>query len=185
MIDIASLSDENLVRRSADGDEEAFSALYRRRQAGIYRFALNMCGSAAIAEEVTQEVFLALIRDTGRYNPERGSVTGYLFGVARKQVLKHLERDRPFVTIEDDAGPGMIAAGNPLSDFTKREAIETVRQAVLSLPPAFREVIVLIDLEETAYADAAQALGLPVGTVRSRLSRARTMLLSKLTRCFA
>ena len=92
---IQDLTDEELFQRAQAGDEEAFACLYRRRQAGVYRFALRMSGSAAMAEDVTQEVFLALLRDWRRYNPKRGSVAAYLLGIGRNHVLRRLERDGP------------------------------------------------------------------------------------------
>ena len=94
MMNLTEISDETLLRRSARGDEEAFVALYRRRQAGVYRFALHMSGSAAVAEEITQEVFVAVIRDGKRFDESRGTAASYLFGVARNHVLKLLERNR-------------------------------------------------------------------------------------------
>ena len=88
------MADVTLLRRMSAGDEEAFTALYRRRQGGIYRFALQMSGSEAIAEDVTQEVFLLLIREETAYDPSRGSLQGFLYGVARNHVLRALERNR-------------------------------------------------------------------------------------------
>ena len=169
------IGEDDLLRRAAAGDEDAFIALYRRRQAAIYRFALHMSGSPSLAEEVTQEVFLTVIRDGNRFDAARGSAGAYLFGVARNQVLKHLDRDRPYVAMDDQTG-----AQAPPVDLTRAETIEAVRQAVLSLPAVYREAIVLCDLEEMSYADAAAALNVPVGTVRSRLSRGRALLLDKL-----
>jgi RNA polymerase sigma-70 factor, ECF subfamily len=176
-------SDDDLLRRSATGDEEAFVALYRRRQAGVYRFALHMCGNPTVAEEVTQEVFLCVIREGGRFDSGRGSAMSYLFGVARNQVLKHLERDRQYTSIEaeSDSKPDLACdAPGPLADLTRAETIEAVRQAVLALPEAYREAVVMCDLEEMSYVDAAAALSVPIGTVRSRLSRGRSLLLDKL-----
>jgi RNA polymerase sigma-70 factor (ECF subfamily) len=182
MAEITNTSDDDLLRRSAAGDEEAFLALYRRRQAGIYRFALHMCGNPAIAEEVTQEVFLTVIHEGSRFNAERGSAAAYLFGIARNQTLRLLHRDRNHVGIEEDSATDPLADPGPdvLAGLARAEAIETVRQAVLSLPPAYREAVVLCDLEEMSYNDAACALEVPVGTVRSRLNRGRALLLRKL-----
>ena len=87
-------SDKELVERITAGNEDAFVVLYRRRQAAIYRFALNMGGTEGVAEEVTQEVFMTLVRESKRYDPVRGSVAAYMFGIARNQVLRCLERDR-------------------------------------------------------------------------------------------
>src|SRR2546426_11705441 len=94
--------DEELLRLMMAGDEDAFVALYRRRQGALYRFALNMSGNATIAEEVTQEVFLTLIREGRQYDPKRGPVAAYLFGIARNHVLRYLKRERPYVAIEEE-----------------------------------------------------------------------------------
>src|SRR5580704_12543980 len=93
-------SDDELLLRMRGGDEQAFVLLYRKRQAALYRFAQHMSGSASVAEDITQEVFLALIRDECGYDPDRGTLSGYLFGIARKLVLRHIERSRSDVTLE-------------------------------------------------------------------------------------
>lgn len=177
-------SDDELLSRLQSGDEQAFVTLYRRRQAALYRFVLHMSGSASVAEDVTQEVFLALIRNECGFDPERGSLSGYLFGIARKLVLRHLERGRSDVALEPDPDesnlPALAVHEDPLADMTRRESIESVRRAVQVLPRRYREVVVLCDLEELDYRDAALALGCPIGTVRSRLHRARGLLLEKL-----
>jgi RNA polymerase sigma-70 factor, ECF subfamily len=177
--------DDELLLRLRCGDESAFVTLYRRRQGALYRFALHMGGSAAVAEDITQEVFLALLREECGYDPERGTLAGYLFGIARKLVLRHLERGRSDVTLEAEGGesgwPELAVHDDPLMDLTQREGMETLRRAVAALPRRYREVVILCDLEEVDYADAAQILGCPVGTVRSRLHRARALLLEKLT----
>jgi RNA polymerase sigma-70 factor (ECF subfamily) len=177
------ISDSALLDRAACGDEAAFTTLYRRRQAAVYRFALQMSGRPSVAEEVTQEVFLALIREAGRFDPRRGSCVSYLYGIARNHVLRFLERDRNYVAMEDEPESDSARWTSPedtLGRLTRGETIESVRRAVLSLPAIFREVVVLCDLHEMSYADAAAALGCAVGTVRSRLHRARGMLLERL-----
>lgn len=169
------------------GDEGAFTTLYRRRHAGVYRFALQMSGSEAIAEDVTQEVFLALMNDASRFDSSRGTLASYLYGIARNHVLRRLERDRPFVQIVDDAEDGQshaerwVAEGNPHDELARNEMIGRLRQAVLALPEHYREVVVLCDLHEMSYVEAANSLGCAVGTVRSRLHRARSLLLGKLS----
>lgn len=177
-------SDEDLLRRMLGGCAESFGALYDRRQGGVYRFALRMTGSEAFAEDVTQDVFLALMREGCKFDPARGSVKSYLYGMARHRVLRRLERERAHVPFEDDEGgaseelPG--AAEDPFADLAREELVSLVRQAVLSLPAHFREVIVLCHLQEMNYAEAAEVLTCPLGTVRSRLARARTLLVGKL-----
>jgi RNA polymerase sigma-70 factor (ECF subfamily) len=171
--------DQDLLERALEGDEGAFTALYRLRQAAVYRFALHMSGSVAIAEDVTQETFLELLTVGRRYDAARGTLRSFLFGMARNFVMRSLAResgrgrDEP---LEESADGSDL-----LGDLTRRETIEQVRSAVLSLPPAYREAVVLCDLGEASYEEAAAALDCPVGTVRSRLSRARAMLASKLS----
>jgi RNA polymerase sigma-70 factor (ECF subfamily) len=169
------------------GDEEAFTSLYRRRQAGIYRFALQMSGSESVADDVTQEVFMVLIRDAHNYDPERGSLAAFLYGVARHLVLRSFQRERAFVALEGEAGADesvvderLVSQDDPLGDLTRNEMIERVRHAVLALPAHYREVVVLCELHEMSYAEAAGVLGCAIGTVRSRLHRGRAMLIEKL-----
>ena len=170
--------DAQLLAEALAGSEGSFTALYRRRQGNVYRFVLHMTGDVIIAEDVTQEVFLALLAKAFRYDADRGSVAGLLLGVARNLVLRRLEKDgfRPQESELEDA------AGNEdlLEDLTRRETIEQVRRAVLSLPPMYREVVALCDLQEVDYEDAVVALECPLGTVRSRLARGRGLLAQKL-----
>src|SRR6185503_17887546 len=87
-----------------DGDAQAFEALYDRRQGSIYRYALRMSGSPTIAEDVTQEVFLSLIRDHSDYQQSRGTVKSYLYGMARHRLFRRLERERSLVSLTDSDG---------------------------------------------------------------------------------
>lgn len=182
---MAPQSDDDLLIQIHSGDEQAFVSLYRRRQTGIYRFALHMSGSETVAEDITQEVFLTLLRDRFGYDPSRGPLTSYLYGIARKLVLRHLDRGRLDVALDngldESSAPALAIDDDPLRDLTHREGLEALRRSVLALPRRYREVVVLCDLEEMDYADAASALGCPIGTVRSRLHRARALLLEKLT----
>lgn len=181
-------SDDELLRLCSAGDEEAFAALYRRRQGGVYRFALQMSGSQTIAEDVTQEVFMVLMRESNGYDATRGSLSAYLYGIARNHVLRCLDRNRPFVPMIDGDGDEatgtideqLIAQDNPLNELARNETIAAVRQAILALPSHYREAVVLCDLHEMSYTEAAEVLRCAVGTVRSRLHRARAMLIERL-----
>jgi RNA polymerase sigma-70 factor (ECF subfamily) len=183
------ISDSELLEQMIKGDEEAFISLYRRRQSGVYRFALQMSGSGSIAEDVTQEVFMTLIGEAENYDATRGSLQAFLYGIARNFVLRKIEKENRFVTLTEDsndtafqASETFIAVSDPLGDLTRSETIESVRQAVLALPARYREVVVLCDLHEMSYAEAATALQCAVGTVRSRLHRARCLLAERLRR---
>jgi RNA polymerase sigma-70 factor (ECF subfamily) len=205
MTQTTDLADALLLRRMAAGDEDAFTQLYRQKHPALYRFALHMTGNASVAEDVTQEVFLVLIRDPKRFDPSRGTLGGFLFGVARNHLRKRWEQDRRLVAFDGDPddwhqgmarepgglgsvrsaggngnGRGAMASVPGWDEFASVEAIVRVRQAVSTLPENYREVVVLCELEEMSYEEAASALGCPVGTVRSRLHRARAMLVEKL-----
>jgi RNA polymerase sigma-70 factor, ECF subfamily len=179
------VADDELLRRAASGDAAAFTVLFRRRQPQVYRFALHMTGVPAIAEDVTQEVFLAVIRDADRYEAGRSSVVAWLCGIARNHAWRRLARDRRLVpraeSEEDGHDPGPAdEALQPLEVITRAEQAEALRSALLTLPVHYREAIALCDLQELNYIEAAAALGCAVGTVRSRLHRGRALLAAKL-----
>jgi len=177
--------DDVLLRRSAKGDEDAFAEIYRRYQAPLYRFALRMTGSVWAAEEVVQEIFMTLVREPKKYDPQRGALGAFLYGVARNRVLKQLERAPRELSLEntENSSKAQAYATDPMTPAhwaELRERREQVRSAVLELPVEFREAIVLCELEEMSYEEAARALECPVGTIRSRLHRGRALLLAKL-----
>lgn len=179
--------DDVLLRRAGKGDEEAFTLLYRRHQAALYRFALRMSGNAWAAEEIVQDVFMTLMRDPRKYDAARGTLGGFLYGVTRNRVLKHLERSpRREVPLEEKnengTGSGIILmdATTPATQAEKRERRDQVWAAVVDLPAEFREAVVLCELEERSYEEAAQMVGCPIGTIRSRLHRGRALLMARL-----
>ena len=179
-VNFIQVSDADLHRRTASGSRDAFTELFRRRSPAVYRFALRMSGDPTVADEVVQETFSALIRNPELYDPSRGELVSYLFGAARNQLARLRAREA-----RDEAqGPKLDARPDnretPLDGLTRTERIETVRRAVLALPEPYREAVVLCDLGEFTYAEAAKALGTAVGTVRSRLHRGRALLERKL-----
>jgi RNA polymerase sigma-70 factor (ECF subfamily) len=199
-------TDSELLQAMRAGDEGALAELYRRRQPGIYRFALQMCGSPELAEDITQEVFMVLMREAHTFDSARGSLSAFLMGIARHHVLRRLQRERFYVSMNEtsDLGtvtsPALMTTVGPLDEMSRAEAIAAVRRAVLALPERYREVVVLCDLQEMSYGETAEILGCAIGTVRSRLHRARALLIEKLrpvreedpasatvksTRCFA
>jgi len=180
------LRDDVLLRRVAKGDENAFTLVYRRHQAAIYRFALRMTGHAWASEEIVQDVFMTLMRDPKKYDPERGPLAAYLYGIARNRVMKHLERLPREVALDDQDDNGnhararAVTSTTPMHLLEQQDRAKQVRAAVLDLPAEFRETVVLCELEELSYEEAAQLIGCPIGTIRSRLHRGRALLLAKL-----
>jgi len=180
--------DDELVRRTAAGDADAFGALYRRRRPDVYRFALHMTADEAVAEDVVQDAFMTVMRDAGRFDSGRGAVTPWLCGIAKNHLRQRLARDRRLEPLAHDEEPtAATSAQEPetLGGLIRAEQLEWLRRAVLSLPLRYREVVVLCDLEELSYQDAADSLSCAVGTVRSRLHRGRALLAAKLTAAVA
>jgi len=165
------------------GDTEAFARLFARFQGPIFRYAVHMCGRDA-ADDVVQETFMAVLRRPDRYDSARGPLVSYLFGIARHFVLKRLTA-REAASFDGDLDEAVGGAGldqpTVLDTLTREETIETVRTAIGSLPPAYREVVVLCELQEMSYEAAATIAQCPVGTIRSRLHRARSLLVTKLS----
>jgi RNA polymerase sigma-70 factor, ECF subfamily len=169
-----------LLRRAREGDEGAFAELYARHHKPVYRYAARMCGPDA-ANDVLQETFVVILERGERFDPSRGTFGAYLFGIARHMVLRQLGPKYEVPAIVGDESPLARHQPDALDALTERERIAAVRAAIASLPPVYREVVVLCDLEELEYPAAAQIVGCPIGTIRSRLHRARALLLSKLT----
>jgi len=167
-------TDEELYRRIRNGDQESVAVLYERHREPLYRYALHMSGNRSTAEEVTQEVFLRLIAPGGGFDDQRGSLEAYLFGIARNL----LRRMRPAMSLEQ--APEQMAEPDALRDLLQDETTAALYRAVQELPDAYREAVVLCDLDERSYEEAARLMDCPVGTVRSRLYRARALLGAKL-----
>lgn len=172
-------SEAELLRRTAQGDESAFGEIYARHSPAVYRYALRMSSSQEIAEELVQEVFLQVVRGCRGFDPSIGALSSYLFGLARNRLAR-MWPDPAEAPLEDFDLAGDEA--DPLEGLSREQQVEAVRAAVGNLPLKYREVVVLCDLEEMSYAAAAEMLGVESGTVRSRLHRARKMLLEKVVR---
>ncbi|HEU0122768.1 MAG TPA: sigma-70 family RNA polymerase sigma factor [Bryobacteraceae bacterium] len=176
----AESSDEVLLPAVARGDEAAFLAVYRRRQASIFRYALHLGGDEDVAAEVVQETFLALLREAGRLDAARGTVLAWLFAVARNQVLRQMRLRRRHLSLDDEE-PAEVAAGGCLATELEQEQLANrLREVMATLPPVYREVLILCDMQELSYQEVASIAGCPAGTVRSRLHRARALLAGKL-----
>jgi RNA polymerase sigma-70 factor (ECF subfamily) len=174
------MDDEELMARIAGGDRDAFAALYRRRRPDVYRFALHVGGSEAVADDVAQDVFMTVIHEAVRYRPGRATVVAWLLGIARNHVRRALQR-RPTESLPDDDAKGALAVdADPLAGLARQQHVARLRRAILELPVAYREAVVLCDLQELSYADAAASLRCAIGTVRSRLHRGRALLTARM-----
>ena len=174
-------SDSELLQLSASGNEEAFLILYRRHRGPVFRFALHMSGNRETAEEVTQEVFLAMLSDAHQYAAERGSLESYLIGIARNLVRRQLRGERAAAAKAHEPGlAGLTVDAELVESLSRAQELEALHRAILALPANYREVVALCDLEGLAYVQVAEQLGCAVGTVRSRLHRARGILEKKL-----
>jgi RNA polymerase sigma-70 factor (ECF subfamily) len=178
-------SDAELLERMASGDREALALIFRRHHGTVYRFSRQMLGSKEAAEDVTQDVFMALTKSARRFNPAVGSLSTYLYGIARNMVLQHYKRRRSRIEVdidtlgrEDDAALAATAA-DPTESISRTQLTQHLRLAILRLPVHYREIVVLCELNGLSYEEAAAVAGCPVGTVRSRLSRARQMLIER------
>ncbi len=183
--------EEVLMREVAQGSELAFTWLYRRHQLAIYRYARHMCGSTSVAADVTQETFITLLDKAGNFRAGEGSVYSYLCGIARNVVMRHLRKNAINASREvstEDLDHVAVAKldqhgeGDPLDQMLSRERVDWLKAALLKIGVIHREVIVLCELSEMSYEQAAEVMGIPVGTVRSRLSRAKSALFHEFKR---
>lgn len=169
-------SDAELYRLMRKGNRDAFAELYERRAPALRRYSLHSSGSYAVAEEVTHEVFLQLMRPAARYDEKKGSLESFLYGIARNLI--RVRRRQGTVEAETDRAFEHDIVGELISD----EVTTLLHRTLRELPERYRDAIVLCDLEERNYEDVARLVGCPIGTVRSRLHRARALLAAKLKR---
>ncbi|MFZ6710309.1 RNA polymerase sigma factor [Undibacterium sp. TC9W] len=175
-------TDSSLLTQMRDGDIAAFQRLYQRHQGPIYRYALMRCGQSALAADVVQDVFMSLLSKSYRYDAGLGSLQNFLFGVARNLLLKQDKTERRHQPLpgysEEDGEEVLISETTELADVIfHQQMTEHVRQAVAVLRPHYRDVIILYELQELSYAEIAVICDIDIGTVRSRLSRARAAIL--------
>ena len=170
-------TDERLLARAGDGDEEAFLELYQRHRLPVFRFAYRLLGSVESAEDVTHDCFLSLIRTPGNFQPRRASLRTYLFAAARNLALKHFRSLRRETTLDElTEEPGVAEKQQPLAKLLNEELIGQIRDAVVNLPPLQREALVLFEYEGLSMSEIANIVGAEVGAVKARLYRARERL---------
>ncbi len=179
-------SEAELLRLAVAGDEDAFRALYERLKANVYRFALHLSGSVTLAEDITHDAFITLMEEAGRFDESRGEVLSFLLGIARnlvRRAYRSQSRSAPLVGENENGEEVELAlesSHDTVAEVLRGETVDLVREAIQSLPPHYREVVVLCDLCEVSYADASAQLHCNIGTIRSRLNRAHALLAKKL-----
>ncbi len=167
-------TDELLLKQAGEGEQAAFLELYERYRDQIFRFAYRLLGSVEIAEDVTHDCFLSLIRKPGNFRPERASLKTYLYAAARNLALKHF-RDQGRETSLDEVSEEPIDSPRrgPLRKVLEDELTTRVREAVLSLPPLQREALILFEYEGLTLNEVAEVAGTDAGAIKARLYRAR------------
>jgi len=179
-------ADHELLRQTQAGRADAFTALYRRHQGPLYRYALMRCGLPDAAADVVQEAFMGLLTGRFGFDPLRGQLQHFLFGVVRNLILKLEDGRRRQVALPEPDEDGEldldVAAdgAEPLERLLVLEAAEEVRRALALLPAHYRDVVILYELHELSYQEIAAVCQVDIGTVRSRLSRGRASLAKRL-----
>jgi len=181
-----SISDADYVRRLQRGETEAFEMLVRRHEKTIFNLVYRMLGDYDEAAEVSQEVFLSAYRAIGQFRGDANFST-WLYRIAlnhtstrRKTLIRRQQRN---VAIEDTEPVRDLQPG-PAETMEKKEIRERVQRALNNLEPDDATVILLRDLQDIPYEEVARLLEIPVGTVKSRLHRARQALKSQLASYF-
>ena len=184
VVGVSDPPDDVLIANIASGDREAFAEFYRRHRDAVCRFAAHMCGSTAAAEDIVHEAFVAVMDSAVRYRPGQSTGRLWLFGIARNYV-RRARAVRPTLSLEDEAPArdrALTIETDPVGDIERRRHIQALRRAIVALPVRYREAVVLCDLQELSYIEAATMIGCAIGTVRSRLHRGRAMLARQLCR---
>ena len=173
-------TDDELLRLMRAGDGRAFAALYRRHQGPLYRFALLRCGSGDTAADTVQEAFMGLLSGRLAFDPLRGSLPNFLFGVARLLILKHEAPRRRETALPEPDEDGELdepcASACPLARVLADETAEAVRRALARLAPHYRDAVILYEMHGLSYLEIATICAVDIGTVRSRLARGRAAL---------
>ncbi|HXD32355.1 MAG TPA: sigma-70 family RNA polymerase sigma factor [Pyrinomonadaceae bacterium] len=175
-------TDELLVERARGGEESAFLLLYERHRDAIFRFAYRLLGSIELAEDITHDCFLSLIRRPEGFDPQRAPLRSYLYAAARNLAMKHFRSQGRETALDDlTEHPTIPRREEPLRRLLESELITKIQQAVADLPPLQREALVLFEYEGLALNEIAEVVGTDVGAVKSRLHRARARLRDSLS----
>lgn len=171
-------SDIELLKRVGDGDAPALKALYARHRTAIYRFALRLTRNETAAEDVVSEVFVDVWRHAAAFEGRSGAQT-FLLAMARNKAYSHLRKRRED-ELDDQAAEAIEdEADTPEISLQKKSKADVLRACLERLSPAHREVIDLVYYHEKSIAEVAQIVGIPEGTVKTRLFHAREKLSEK------
>lgn len=176
--------DRALVEACRQGDEAAWRSLVQKHTRRVFRIAYQFTGRVEEAEDLTQEVFVRVMRSLDRFDPVQGPFGAWLVTVARRQAIDHYRRRRQERArrVEETAvldlaeAPGEV----PLQRLEREERIRLVHSGLRALPSDLREVLVLCDLQELGYEEISRTLEIPLGTVKSRINRGRLELAKRL-----
>jgi RNA polymerase sigma-70 factor, ECF subfamily len=167
-------SDEALIAKVASGSRLAMQVLFARHHARVYRFILRLVGSEAAAEDLTSEVFLGVWRQAHRFEA-RSAVTTWLLAIARYKALAELRR-RPEASSDEATADDSDPADDPEASFEIKHRGEILRNCLTRLSPRHREIIDLVYYHEKSVQEAADILGVPGNTVKTRMFHARKKL---------
>jgi RNA polymerase sigma-70 factor (ECF subfamily) len=164
--------------RLAVGDRQALDLIYRAEAGEVYRFALAMCGNPAWSADAVQDAFVHLAEKPHGYDAAQGPLRAYLCGIARHKLLARWRASTPFAALEeeDEGGSDAPATHSPEQELGRSQQTQALWREIARLPWAFREAVVLVDIQERTYTEAAQIAGVEINTLRTRLHRARKRL---------
>jgi RNA polymerase sigma-70 factor, ECF subfamily len=169
------VDDAILVQAAQHGDTDAFEAIVRRHQAGVYRVALRMLGSRADAQDVTQETFVRAWRSLGRFRSD-SAVSTWLYRIVTRRCLDVIAARRTTQHLAEDL---QTSAADPSESAEQRERLQAVTRAIAMLPADQRAALVLREFESLSYQEVADVLGTTIPAVKGRIHRARIAVLNQ------
>jgi RNA polymerase sigma-70 factor, ECF subfamily len=175
------IEETDLMGRLAAGDRQALDLIYRAEAGEVYRFALGMCGNAAWAADAVQDAFVQIAEKPQGYDRGQGPLRAYLCGIARYKLLARWRESSGVDAIDDEFDIPHPHSHSPDAELARSQDTQALWNAISRLPWVFREAVVLVDIQERTYTEAAQIAGVEINTLRTRLHRARKRLAQALT----
>ncbi len=163
----------SIIRAVLDGDIESFKELVLRYEKPVIRMVKNIIDDHHICEDVAQDVFFDVYRKLSSYDPARGSFLTWVFTIARNKSLNVLKKKR---CLAINGVPGEINSSCPTDSLMQQEFFEQLDQGLRSLPPKQKTAFVLAEFEKLPYEQIAQIEGVRIGTIKSRINRAKAKL---------